>query len=914
MHRHALAPCLVLALACAASGQVVHETGSLRGFIAGHEAGCAYDNWLSHISEGIARPGYNAYAPARLDRQMNGFGAFEVLDDDAPGEDTIQLFRELAFDLFVGDTATAAERLATGPAIDYELVALHDVAAGRDYLILRETLAEDWMDPGISPGEQDDVVGGFDHGWGLFVFNPDGIRPELCVQVPHPCDDYPSGYLGLEFFLEADAGLLQINGAGREVVISGTPGSYNNDRSLSDPTRNCFHPFEAIYESYVVHWRDQGLEDLMVQVHTYDDLSHRDLKSCVVTGGRYNRIMYPVLYDTGGGSRGLLTNLVQPVHQPNSLGFVHGAWRIQDYIASNQLYPIDVDGGIPDSSISISVSPNLWGDQQNCMMNYAFGAEAAGWPECDSNERIIHVEFDELPTPAHGLGEPSYYGVGTDNPDTLVADWQNFQMAWNFVRPFFSALITARDSLRLGGDPPPTVPGDLRVTEVGETWLNLAWEPSLSSLFGSYEILYDESGTIGPEARIFDDGDDGRLCWPGNGSVRLTGLEFQQSYALAIRAVDHQGRVSALSNTVLATADDDDPPATTFRGPRFLADGEGTYVEANIADYSGVATAELRWSTDGFFWNAVPMTSPGGNRWRAYVPEQPAGSAVFVRIEAVDGSVHANATLTGVETLPVLAVLWNDACESGTALTHASFGGRVDQWRMDASRFFSGLGSWRFGGTGGADYVNNAAGWLTTPELELPLGLDDPLLGFWSWIDAEASGTQPDSCWDGGTVQWSLDGGAWTTAPLEPDYSHGLKASSNVPLDGPLPMLSGQDDWRHYVVQLPGDADRLRLRFGFVSDNSNRAAGWNVDQIELAGVLAATPPSPPLALVWGTGRLRFQWAAVAGATVYRLESADEPWQDGWTTELETTATEADLPLPAGNANRCFRVIVVRDTQ
>lgn len=911
MDRRPLAFCFALALAATAGAQIVHETGSLRGFVAGAEPGCAYDNWLSHVSEGIARPGYNAYAPPRLDPQTNGFGAFEVLDDDAPGEAVVQLFRDLAFDLFAGDTLAARERLLGGPATDYELVVLHDAVAGRDWLVLREQLSPDYLDPGLSPRPEDDVVGGFARGWGLFVFNPGGLRPEICVQAPHPCDDYPSGYLALEFFLEADAGLLQVNGAGREVEISGTPGSYVNDRSLSDPTRNCFHPFEAIYESYVSWWRDQGLDELMVQVHTYDDLSHRNLKSCVASCGRFNRIPYPVFYDTGGGSRGLVGNLSQPVFEPNSLGFVHGAWRLQDYIAGNQLYPISVDGGIPDSTISISVSPDLWGDQQNCMMNHAFGNEASGWPECDSYERIVHVEFDELPTPAHDLGERVYYGVGADNPDTLVADWTNFQTAWTFTRPFFDALITARDSLRLGSDPAPTAPANLQVTEIGETWLKIAWEPSLSSLFGSYEVLVDTAQTVGPGARIFDDGDDDRLCWPGNGEVTVTGLEFQESYSLAIRARDHQDRLSALSNQVQATADDDDGPVVELRGPLFALAGEPIVVEARILDYSGLASATLRWSLDGFSWHSAPMTSPSPDRWRASLDAQPDGARLFLRIEAVDASIHSNESQTGLHELAVLSPVWTDGGEAGTTLTHAAFGG-ADQWRIDANRVFSGFSCWRFGGASGSDYVNNSAGWLTTPVIPLPLGLENPMLGFWSWIEAEASDSQPDSCYDGGTLQWKLDGAPWETAPLLPGYTHGLKASSNVQLDWPQPMLSGADDWRHYAVPLPEGLSTVRIRFGFVSDASVRREGWQVDQLELVAGLPEVPPAPPLSLAWTYGQLRFEWPAVAGATAYRLEVSDEAWQGGWTPLFETVATQAQLALDAGETQRFYRVVALRD--
>ncbi|HJM46768.1 MAG TPA: hypothetical protein QGH56_02955, partial [Candidatus Marinimicrobia bacterium] len=50
-------------------GEIIEETGSLKEFLAGTQEGIAYDNFISHISEGIADPGYNDYGPAWHDNQ-----------------------------------------------------------------------------------------------------------------------------------------------------------------------------------------------------------------------------------------------------------------------------------------------------------------------------------------------------------------------------------------------------------------------------------------------------------------------------------------------------------------------------------------------------------------------------------------------------------------------------------------------------------------------------------------------------------------------------------------------------------------------------------------------------------------------------------------------------------------------------
>jgi len=45
-------------------------------FIGGQSPSTAYDNWISHVTEGIADSGYNDYGPDWLDVQSNGFGNY----------------------------------------------------------------------------------------------------------------------------------------------------------------------------------------------------------------------------------------------------------------------------------------------------------------------------------------------------------------------------------------------------------------------------------------------------------------------------------------------------------------------------------------------------------------------------------------------------------------------------------------------------------------------------------------------------------------------------------------------------------------------------------------------------------------------------------------------------------------------
>ena len=38
---------------------IIHETGSLSGFVLGESPSSSYENWLSHVTEGIVDEGFN---------------------------------------------------------------------------------------------------------------------------------------------------------------------------------------------------------------------------------------------------------------------------------------------------------------------------------------------------------------------------------------------------------------------------------------------------------------------------------------------------------------------------------------------------------------------------------------------------------------------------------------------------------------------------------------------------------------------------------------------------------------------------------------------------------------------------------------------------------------------------------------
>jgi hypothetical protein len=895
---------LSLAAPAPARAEILPETGTLRGFLAGDCPGCAYDNWISHITEGVARPGYNAYAPPVLDPQLSGFGGFQLVPAGGAGDSLLTLFRDLATLLLDNQGEAAALRLEESPAAGYELAQLTDSSLARSFWLLREPLDSTFVDPGLSPGPQDDVVGGFSRGWGVFVVNPSATRPELCVQMPHPCDDFPTPYLGLEAFLELDAGLLMIHGAGREVAYTGPAASYTNSVSLSDPSRNCRLPYAAVHEAFLAHERGLGRRELVLQLHSYDDASHRNLTYSVVTTGPSNRLHFPPLFDTGGGDKGLLGNLGQPVLAADALGWPHPALRLQDYVSSNSQHALWLATGLPDSLVQLPAAGALPGYGANCQLTASYGAS---YPECDQLERILHVEVDELPAPVHALGAAAFYGC---TADTLVAGLAQFAGAWTAFRPFVVALRTARDSLMDFQDSAaPTPPTGLAALQSGSGTARLSWQPTRSVLFDTYELWADTALVIGPGARVVTRSQLATLCYPALRTADLTGLAPGQAVSLALRARDDQGRLSEFSGTVRLFVADLEAPVVVAELRRVVPAGEPAAIRATVTDSSPLAAVLLRHSPDNQSWTDVAMVPLGAGVHEGWLPVMEAGDSLWCQVCAEDDpaarSVACSAAWRVVARERVAA--WSfDGEESAT---HESFGGGSDQWRRESCAARAGA-AWRFGGPACAPYGAGGAGWLNLEALVVPDGLLQPTLSLWMRMDAEVSSQRPDSCYDGGLFQLQAPGGEWCDAASLPAPTHALKRSSTVPLGWPRRMFSGSSAWQELLVALPEGADTVRLRAGFVCDGAVHKAGMALDDVALWGLLPAVPPAPRLELGWLGDQLALTWRPVAGATAYLVEAAGTCAPD-WSTLATTPECRWILDSAALEPVVRLRVVALR---
>ena len=176
-----------------------------------------------------------------------------------------------------------------------------------------------------------------------------------------------------------------------------------------------------------------------------------------------------------------------------------------------------------------------------------------------------------------------------------------------------------------------------------------------------------------------------------------------------------------------------------------------------------------------------------------------------------------------------------EAFEQGPAgWTHLVAGGSfVDQWHLSVERNHTTGGgqSWKCGdsGTGSYAHLLNAA--LVSPAMELN---GDSELRFWMWIESETSPAYPGRAYDGGIVEMSLNGGAFTQVTPVGGYTHTIRAGSNPgPFPADTPVFAGQMDWQEKVVELDGVTGSAVFRFRVGSDGAVAMEGWHIDDVEL---------------------------------------------------------------------------------
>jgi hypothetical protein len=484
--------CIILSLfasnICRADWTVEH--GSLRGFLLGDCPQCAYDNWTSHITEGVALTGYNDYGPSFLDPQTNGFGHFSNIPDNAEGDTLLTRWGEV-FDAVVDQDWNVVKDLLVQQENEwfYDLIELSDDSLQKTFFIIRERLDSSFTDTNGTSSPDDDVIGGFRNSWGLYIFNPGGTRLNIIIEVVHPQDDFLAIPVALELFLHMDARALLITSAGREVCWDSLHPPYTNNKSLSDPSRNGRHPYQKCHEVLIDRLDFGPTEQLVtVQMHSYDTALHVALADAHVTATCSDNKPNPPIRDEANHQD--LVNLL-PYYPVDGLSADSTLrQRVDRYISlwCDPRYAYYTETG----SLTISSYEDLCGYGGNQQALYSHAAHN-GFPAHDiyvDPENFIHVELDEYPD---GLWTPQNPQWSRWLAGGAPATSATFDLALEYYEPFIVALDSALwyshavpDSL------PPEAVSLYQVTQLNESEVYLRWSPPAADpSFETYMLFYD---------------------------------------------------------------------------------------------------------------------------------------------------------------------------------------------------------------------------------------------------------------------------------------------------------------------------------------------------------------------------------------------------------------------------------------
>jgi len=359
---------------------------------------------------------------------------------------------------------------------------------------------------------------------------------------------------------------------------------------------------------------------------------------------------------------------------------------------------------------------------------------------------------------------------------------------------------------------------------------------------------------------------------------------------------------------------DEWPPNISFTPLGDTMDDIGPYVlAATIRDYSGVASATFYHGFNGNDFFSQAMVYEGDNIWTASFGGYPAGTTVYYYVEATDSSENQNTDSSDVYDFSVLGVIFSDDMESGVGdWTHGELeAGWVDQWHLSTEMNHSPGHAWKFGDTGTGTYASHAYGGLVSPAILIG---SEGTLTFWHWIQAEVSGYYPDSAYDAGVVDVSVEGGEWEQLLLlSPSYNKSTRctAGGGSPYSGPFDCAtrcySGDIGWTEVSASLDAYAGQsVQFRFRFGSDAGGAMEGWYMDDFAVIGMPGGPPLDPveDLCICTDGTNLVLTWSST-GAPAYKVYSATDP--SGPFTNLEGTTAETTFTLPASDAKLFFIV-------
>ncbi|MBU0509701.1 choice-of-anchor J domain-containing protein, partial [bacterium] len=254
-------------------------------------------------------------------------------------------------------------------------------------------------------------------------------------------------------------------------------------------------------------------------------------------------------------------------------------------------------------------------------------------------------------------------------------------------------------------------------------------------------------------------------------------------------------------------------------------------------------------------------------------------------------------------SIQAVQTVFHESFESGApSWTHAAAsGGWVDDWHISSERRRTGTYSYKCGDPGAGTYHNLCDAWLTSPTIaNLPA---DATLQFYHQIESELSSAFPDSAYDGGLIEISVDGGAFTRITPMQGYPKTIRftAGGGNPYTGPLPgvpCFAGDIlSWTPVEIDLAAYAGQtIQLRWRFASDAGTADEGWYVDDVK---IFAPAAEEFNVTVASSGADIILRWANLGYPfyRVYHASSASGPFELlDWTSATEMTIVNGTSEL------------------
>ncbi|MCX6640747.1 MAG: agmatine deiminase family protein [bacterium] len=292
-------------------------------------------------------------------------------------------------------------------------------------------------------------------------------------------------------------------------------------------------------------------------------------------------------------------------------------------------------------------------------------------------------------------------------------------------------------------------------------------------------------------------------------------------------------------------------------------------IEADITDNTGIDQAYVEYTINGVPQTNVELTAVGNHYSGQLVGTVVQGNTYQYRIVAIDASQNANtayAPPTGMYGGQIVGGFFSDMENGAPGWTHSIVNpGFIDQWHISTQQNHTpgGSHSWKCGDTGTGNYASLLDAGLVSPEYNIQSGAN---LSFWHQISAEISSTYPGYAYDGGIVEISVNGGAYSQITPAGGYPYLIRLGSNPgPFPAETPVFSGSvSSWQQVSFTLGATSGNVKFRFRFGSDGGTNLQGWYIDDVMLttgAGApaldLTISPVNPPIQIPANGGSFQF---------------------------------------------------------